>query len=186
MKLMQVREKISANNSRAERPSCELRHGSGEFLEQRRAILGLTLFSMGAMGLIALYQTGVIDHVPEPDLPHFDADRVNGSAEAYRILNTPDAVLGLASYAVTAGLTAMGGKDRAQKRPWLPLALAGKSTADLANAARLTRQEIVEQRTLCLWCLLSTAATVGAWLLSLPEAQEALRTLRRNSSGIDS
>ncbi len=86
----------------------ELREGSGEFLSRRRVIVALSLANVASMGLIALYQVGVIAHVPEPPLPGFDADRVNGSADAYAILETPDAILGLGSYAATMALAAMG------------------------------------------------------------------------------
>lgn len=157
--------------------SQELRHGSGAFLTRRRAIVGLALANMASMGLIALYQVGLIAHVPEPPLPHFDADKVNGSADAYAILQTPDAILGLGSYAATMALAAMGPADRAQTRPWIPLALAGKILFDAAQAGRLSLNELTKQQAFCLWCLLTTGATLATVPLIAPEARAALRTL---------
>lgn len=78
--------------------SRQLREGSGRSLARRRGIVGLSLVSVNAMGLIALYQTGIIEHLPEPPLAGLDADKVDASAEAYAYFSTPDAVIGLGSY----------------------------------------------------------------------------------------
>lgn len=94
------------------------------------------MVAVGAMGFITLYQTGLIKRLPEPPLPGLDAERVNGSAQAYSLLSTPDGVLELGNYAVTMGLAAMGGQDRAQEQPWIPLALAAKVAFDLLQAIR--------------------------------------------------
>jgi hypothetical protein len=68
---------------KAEALSRELRLGSGRFLTQRRGIVGLSLLAAGSMGLITLYQMGIIRHLPEPPLPMLNADKVDASAEAY-------------------------------------------------------------------------------------------------------
>jgi len=155
----------------------ELREGSGEFLTRRRAIVALSLANVASLGLIALYQVGIIAHVPEPTLPRFDADKVNGSADAYAILEMPDAILGLGSYAVTMALAAMGPADRAQSRPWVPLALAAKVLFDTAQAGRLAVNELTKQQAFCLWCLLTAGATLATVPLAVPEARAALRAL---------
>ena len=114
------------DDGRAAELSRELRCGVDGFLAQRRAIVGLSLAAIGVMGLISLYQVGVVRHLPNPPLPGLDSDRVDASPEAYKRLATPDAVLGLGSFAMTMGLAEMGGKDRARRQPWIPLALGGK------------------------------------------------------------
>src|SRR5919197_3271993 len=88
--------------------SRELRTGSGRHLWGRRRVLALSLVASASMGLIALYQMGLLKHLPEPPLPRLDADKVDASPEAYRNLATPDAVLGFLSYAVTMTLAAAG------------------------------------------------------------------------------
>lgn len=118
--------------------SQQLRADSGSFLGLRRGIVGLAMMASGAMGLITLYQMVIIKHLPEPPLPGLDADRVDASAEAYSRFSTPDGVLGPGNYAVTMGLAAMGGKDRAQQQPWLPLLLAAKVVFDTSQAIRWT------------------------------------------------
>ena len=154
-----------------------LRQGSGAFLAGRRAAAGASLAAMGSLGLIALYQLGLIGHLPDPPLPGFDADMVHGSPEAYALLAAPDALLGLCSYAATALLAGMGGPDRATAQSWLPLALAAKVAFDLIQGARLTREELTEQRALSAWSLLVTGASGATALLILPEARAALYAL---------
>lgn len=144
----------------------------------RRTQMGASLVAMGSLAVVALYQMGLIKHLPDPPLPGFDADTVHSSAEAYALLAVPDAVLGLTSYAVTATLAAMGDADRTTGRPWIPLALAGKAAFDLVQAGRLTLAEVTEQRALSAWSLLVAAATALTALLATPEAHAALRALR--------
>ncbi|WP_156912210.1 hypothetical protein [Citrifermentans bremense] len=73
------------------RISTQLRYNKSRSLSRRRGIVGLSLLAAGSMGLIALYQAGIIRHIPEPPLPRFDADKVVASEEAYAVLHTPDA-----------------------------------------------------------------------------------------------
>lgn len=74
---------------------------------------------------------------------------VDASAEAYGILQTPDAVLGLGSHALTAVLTAAGGEDRARAQPWVPLALAAKVVVDAAAGDKLTVDQWTRHRAFC-------------------------------------
>ncbi|MDQ3198260.1 MAG: vitamin K epoxide reductase family protein [Verrucomicrobiota bacterium] len=155
--------------------SKELRTGSGDFLEERRGVIALSLTAIGCMGLIALYQTGIIRRLPDLPLPLMDADKVDASDEAYSHLQMGDAIIGLGSYAVTMGLAAMGPKDRAQKQPWIPLALAAKATTDAAQAARLSYNQWAKHKAFCVWCLIAAAATFATVPLVMGEAAEAVR-----------
>ncbi len=163
----------------AKQLSAQLRHDSGNFLEERRGVIALSLTAIGCMGLIALYQTGLIRSLPDLPLPMMDADKVDASEEAYAMLETPDAVIGLGSYAVTMGLAAMGGKDRVQSQPWIPLALAGKATADAFQAAKLTYDQWAKHKAFCVWCLVAAAATFATVPLVMGEAAAAARQLAR-------
>lgn len=155
--------------------SRQLRRGRGTFLTLRRAVVGLSLIAEGALAIISLYQMGLIKHVPEPPLPHFEADKINASPDAYRRLDMPDGILGMGSYAVTMALAAAGGQDRVQTTPWLPLALAGKVGFDTAIAVQLTLDQARKQHAFCLWCLLISAATFAMAPLVVPEAWAAFR-----------
>ncbi len=157
--------------------SAQLRNDSGSFLEERRGVVALSLTAIGCMGLIALYQMGVIRRLPDPPLPWMDADKVDASDEAYEKLSMPDAFLGLGSYATTMGLAAMGGKDRAVEQPWIPLALAAKASVDALQAAKLSYDQWAKHKAFCLWCLIAAAATFATVPLVIGEAAEAVRPL---------
>jgi uncharacterized membrane protein len=163
---------------RPEELSRQLREGTGGFLDQRRKIASLALAAAGSMGLISLYQTGVIKSLPDPPLPYFDSEKVNAGAEAYSKLSMPDAPIGLGSYAATLGLAAMGGENRASGKPWIPLTLAVKTVLDAAQAGKLTVDQWKEHRAFCVWCLIAAGCTFATVPLAIPEAWEALRKIR--------
>jgi hypothetical protein len=159
----------------AEQLSLELRHTEGDrHLDARRRIVGLSLTAAGCMGLIGLYQLGIIKHIPEPPLPGMDADTVDASAEAYEKLRVGDAFLGFVSYGVTMLLAAAGGRHRWREQRWLPLALAGKGALDAAQAAKLTVEQWTKHRAFCFWCLTAATATFITLPLTLREARAAI------------
>ena len=155
----------------------QLRRGDSDDLRRRRGIVGLSLVAVGAMGMISLYQMGIIKHLPEPPLPRLNADGVDASPEAYSRFATPDGVLGIGSYAMTMGFAAMGGADRARTQPWIPLALAAKVAFDTSQAVRLTVDQATKQKAFCFWCLLSAASTFATMPLIVPETRAAIRQL---------
>ncbi len=171
-------ELLMKSPGQARELSCELREESGADLERRRKIVGLSMISIGCMGLISLYQMGMIRHLPEPPLPLLDADKVDAAPDAYRTLSAPDASLGLASYAVTLALASMEGPDRARTHPWLPLLMTGKIVADTLQAGKLTVDQWTKHRAFCFWCLAAAGATFATLPLALGEARSAVRHLR--------
>lgn len=158
--------------------SDDLRRRDGPHLRMRRRQSALMLSAAGAMGVVALYQTGIVRHLPDPPLAAFDSDKVDASGEAYETLKTPDATLALASYGVTLALIGMGRADRAEVSPAVPLAACAKLTADAAGAAWLTAEQLTKHRALCFYCLVASAASWAALPLALPEARAAWRSLR--------
>jgi uncharacterized membrane protein len=158
--------------------SRQWRHGSSPILARRRAIAGLALSATGSMGLIALYQLGVIRRLPEPPLPFFDAEKIVSSPSAYETFSLPDGLLGLGSYAVTAALAALGDEQRATRTPWIPLALAGKLAFDLVQAVRSVMKQWQGGHGFCSWCLLAAATSFAAAPLAIPETRAALKQLR--------
>ncbi len=165
-----------------EQLSDELRNGTNEYLGKRRGVVGLSLIAVGSMGLIALYQIGIIKHLPEPPFPGLDADKVDASPEAYARFHMPDGYLGLGSYAMTMSLAAMGGQDRARTQPWIPLALAAKVAFDTYQAGRLTVDQATKEKAFCSWCLLSALSTFATVPLVIPEARAAIRQLTGKSA----
>lgn len=167
-----------STSKQAERVSDDLRRRITPNLRRRRRQTALMLGAAGAMGVIVLYQTGIVRHLPDPPLPGVDSDKVDASGEAYETLKTPDAALALASYGVTLALIGMGGADRARQQPLVPLLAAAKVAGDGAGAAWLTAEQLTKHRALCFYCLAASAATWAALPAALPEAREAWRTLR--------
>ena len=167
-----------SSSPEAERVSEDLRRRTSPLLRRRRAQTALMVGATAAMGLISLYQTGILRHLPDPPLPGFDSDRVDASGEAYETLKTPDATLGVASYGTTLALIGMGAADRAGTHPWIPLLAAAKLGYDGAGAAWLTAEQISRHRALCFYCLAASVATWGALAQAVPEARAALHSLR--------
>ena len=165
----------------AEAVSDALRRQTDPFLDRRRRIAGLTLGAMGSLGMVAAYQFGLIRHLPEPPLPGLDADRVDGSGEAYQLFKTPDAAVGLASYAATLVLVGMGDARRSSTRRWLPLAMLAKVAGDAAFGLFLTVEQGSKHRRFCSWCLLAATVSLATVPQALPEAAAALRPRRRRA-----
>jgi hypothetical protein len=162
----------------AEAVSEALRRGDSPFLRRRRRVAGLSLVATGSLGVVAAYQMGLLRRVPEPPLRFLDADRVDAAGEAYQLLKTPDASLGLASAAVTLALAGMGAARRAEQQPIIPLALAAKVVLDAAYAVFLSLEQATKHRRFCSWCLLAAATNVATVPQVLPEAAAAWRSLR--------
>jgi hypothetical protein len=156
----------------------ELRAGTGNFLGHRRVAASLTLVGMASLAVISLYQIGILKRLPEPSISGLDAGKVNGSEEAYGILNTPDAVLGLGSYAATLGLITMGGPNRARLQPWIPLALAAKAGLDSFQAGALTGKSWLKFRAFSLYSLVTALSTFLVLPIVLPEARAAWKKIK--------
>ena len=166
----------------AERVSAELRTGGGEALRRRRRVAAMALSAIGSMGAVSAYQFGLVRHLPEPPLGIFDADAVDASGEAYQYLKTPDAALGLASYAVTLALAGMGSRRRWEQRPWIPIALAAKVGLDAVSGLFLTVEQGSRHRRFCSWCLLASGLSVAMVPQVVPEARAAWRQIRGHRS----
>ncbi len=156
--------------------SQELRTAQTPDMTRRRWIIGLSLFNAGVGALVGAYQTGIVKHLPDPPGP-FDADRVDASDYGYKRLNTPDGMLMLTTFGVTAVLASAGGKDRAKETPWVPIALAAKTVYDVATAVKLAQEEWQTNRALCAYCQAASVLSVGVAALALPEAIRAARQL---------
>jgi uncharacterized membrane protein len=165
--------------------SAQLRSDRSPSLTRRRAVVSLSLLAEAALGVISLYQMGIVRHVPEPPRLGFNGDHVNSSPDAYRWLGMPDGVLGIGSHALTLALAAAGGSNRSRDKPWLPLALLGKVTLDTLVAIQLTWHQATRDRAFCLWCLLTSACSLASLPLAIPEARTALGQIRRRNADTD-
>jgi hypothetical protein len=157
--------------------SRQLRTAHTPDLSRRRRIIGLSMVGAAAGAIVTLYQTGIVKHLPDPPLSIFDSDKVDASTYAYKRGNAPDAPAMLVTYGLTAWLASAGGKDRAQRHPWLPVALAAKTIFDAGSALKLAQEEWSTNQKLCAYCQAATVASVASVALALPEAAKGLRRL---------
>ena len=162
----------------AEAVSDALRRGAGEHLDRRRRMAALQTGAAATLGVVGLYQFGLLKSVPEPPLPGLDADRVDASGEAYEMLRTPDSALGILSAGVSLVLAGMGGAKRYEEQPWIPLALLAKSLVDAAGGLYLTAEQLTKHKRVCSWCTASAVLLVATVPTALPEARAAWRSLR--------
>jgi uncharacterized membrane protein len=162
----------------AEAVSDALRRGESPYLQARRRIAGLQLGTALTLGVVALYQFGLLRSVPEPSLRGLDADRVDASGEAYAMLSTPDSTIGIASAGVSLILAGMGGPDRHQQQPWIPLLLLAKSVADAAGGTYLFAEQVTKHKRICSWCTASAGLLLATVPTAVPEARAAWRAWR--------
>lgn len=163
--------------------SHELRLGESDDLTRRRWIVGLSVLGSALGGVVGMYQTGIIRRLPDPPLDVFDSNKVDASDYAYSRLGTPDGLLMIGTYAVTAALAGAGGKDRARDQPWLPVATAAKALYDAYVTLKLAREEWAENKALCAYCQVATVASLASAALALPEAAKAVDTLIADQAG---
>lgn len=161
--------------------SHELRKEVTADLTRRRWIIGLSLVGSAMAKIVTLYQTGIIQHLPDPPLSIFDSSRVDASEYAYKRMRSPDGPAMLVSYVITAWLAAAGGKNRAQQNPAIPIAMGLKILSDVAVAVELGREEWNENKALCAYCQTATLASLASAALAMPEVLSAIRRLRNGS-----
>ncbi len=161
------------------RLSDELRNASSPDLRRRRWVVGLSLLGSAIGQIVALYQVGIVKRLPDPPGRLFDSTRVNASTYAYKRLQMPDAVLMIGTYAATAALAAAGGKDRAARTPWLPVALAAKTLFDVGTNLKLAREEWQVNGALCAYCQTASALSLASAALAVPEGVRGAGALLR-------
>jgi len=157
--------------------SHELREGQDDDLRRRRWIIGLSLLGTLMGQIVSMYQTGLIRHLPDPPLDVFDSDKVDASTYAYKRFATPDALMMITNYSVTAWLAGAGGQGRVDRQPLLPVLMGAKIVGDTLTAVQLGREEWQENRKLCAYCQLATAASLASVVLAWPEASRGLKKL---------
>ncbi len=155
----------------------ELQQGEGDDLGRRRAVIGLSLVGMVALGAVSLLQTGIIKHLPDPPVGNFDSDKVNSSDTAYGF-GVPDGTVALASLAANIPLAAFGGANRAQQEPLVPIVAAGKALAEAIVAGWYFYQMPTKQKAWCGYCIVGALCNFGIAALTLPEAKKAIRSWR--------
>src|SRR4051794_35980438 len=93
----------------------ELRNNDSESMNERRKIIWLSALGLVDFSIISLYQTGVIEKLPDLPFEIFDSNKVNASKEAYQF-GVPDGPISATVYAATMVLAAAGGSEQSCRK----------------------------------------------------------------------
>ncbi len=104
---------------------------------------------------VALYQTGIIDRLPDPPFRVFNSQKITAS-EAAHPFGIPDSLLGLASFGTTLALILLARRYPAAKK-----LLGAKLTLDVSAAAFNASRQIISFGELCSWCTGTALAAAG-------------------------
>ena len=154
----------------------QIQNSDSREMKYRRAIIGVSLLGIGAMGIVSLLQTGIVKHLPDPPVkkPNFDSDKVNSSEEAYSY-GMPDAPLTIAAHATTLAIAAVGPPDRYKNRPWLPLVASAVALPQAAIAAKYLFYQMPKvDKAWCPYCVVDALMHFATVALTIPEALRAL------------
>lgn len=131
---------------------------------RRVPVIGLALIGCAVASYLAAAQLGIVGRVWDPIFGPASSHAVLFSSIS-QMLPVPDAALGAVTYALEAGLAAVGGTDRWRRDPWLVLAMGGLlALLALASVALVLIQPLVVHAG-CTLCLASAAISfANAWL----------------------
>ncbi|MGI4828783.1 MAG: vitamin K epoxide reductase family protein [Janthinobacterium lividum] len=109
--------------------------------------------ALATLVAVALFQSELIDSLPDPPGEIFDSERITLSKMAHPA-GVPDSYLGLASYGTTFTLLLL-----AEEYPWAERVLGFKLMADAGAAGFNAVRQVVRFQKLCSWCTGTALAT---------------------------
>jgi uncharacterized membrane protein len=159
----------------------DLRDTNAPGILLRRALIGTSLIGIATMGIVTLFQSGAIKHLPDPPIKGFDSDKVNSSDTAFG-WGMPDAPLSIVSHAVNIALAVFGRGDRAETQPWAPLlATAAAAPSAVVSAKYVFYQMPVKEKGWCPYCIVDGLSHIAAFGFTLWESSKAVVRLRGKS-----
>jgi uncharacterized membrane protein len=141
-------------------------------LRRRRAIAVVASLGLADALAIALFQVGVVRHLPDP--PGFDSDGVTGSPSAYPG-GIPDGALAALQLSTVLVLSAAPGALGRRPRRIAGVLLGLAAGAGGAAATLNLWKMVVREGRLCAWCLPLALANGALVALAVPDAVRALR-----------
>ncbi len=109
--------------------------------------------ALATLAVVALFQSGAIDSLPDPPGEIFDSERITLSKMAHPA-GISDSYLGLASYGTTLTLLLL-----AEKCGWARRVLGAKLVMDAGAAGFNAVRQVVKFGKLCSWCTATALAT---------------------------
>jgi uncharacterized membrane protein len=156
----------------------ELRNNDSEIMDKRRAIIWLSALGLVDFSVISLYQTGVIEKLPDLPFKIFDSNKVNASKEAYQF-GVPDGPVSAAVYATTIVLAAAGGSEQSGRKPMLDTLLGATIAGNTAGAIYYLYDMIFKQKKICLYCLTGAAINIASAVIVAPLVKRSITQLFR-------
>lgn len=120
---------------------------------EKTVALAACVTAIGTLVAVALFQSGMLDRLPDPPGKIFDSERITLSKMAHP-MGIPDSYLGLASYGTSLGLLLLADKNR-----WARRALGFKLMGDAGAASFNAVRQVVQFGKLCSWCTGTVLAT---------------------------
>jgi uncharacterized membrane protein len=143
----------------------------------RLAIVLASLIGTACMAITTLFQSGVVRHLPDPAIPGFDSDKVNASDLAYG-WGMPDSPLSIGAHAAAIGLATVGGADRAETQPVVPLAATLAAAPGAVTAARYLFHDMpVTEKGWCPYCMVDALMHLAVFGFTLYESKKAIERL---------
>jgi uncharacterized membrane protein len=158
----------------------DLRNGRTKDLRNRRLLSVLSLIGISALSPVVLLQMGIIRHLPDPPLEGFNSDKVNLSETAYG-KGTPDGTVAITFLAANLIFAGIGGKTRAEKEPWVPIATSVKGLMGAGMAGMLFYKMGWKIKAWCGYCITAAIVNAGIFLLSLPELKRVNESYKGHS-----
>lgn len=137
-----------------------LRQDTSDNMDRRRKILALSTLGLIDFSVISMYQTGIIESLPDVNSDLFDSDYVNGSADAYQF-GVPDGVVSAFNYTTTMVLAAAAGNERSGRGKVWDYLLAGSVLTNAGGALYYLGNMIFKQKKACLYCLAGAAINLA-------------------------
>lgn len=155
-----------------------LQDGADTTLSLRRGAIAVSLLGIAAMAATTLLQMGIVKRLPDPPAANFDTKKVNSSEEAYSY-GGPDSPIAITGHGVNMVLASMGGRDRAERQPWVPVLAVVIASAQASTAAKYLFHTMPKvDKACCPYCIVDALTHFATVALTLPEAFKAVRRLR--------
>lgn len=120
-------------------------------------LLGACCTAVAALVPVAMHQTGLLKHLPDPPWKVFNSERIVSSKAAHPF-GIPDALLGLGSFGITLALILFSKRSPVAKR-----LLGAKLVADASAGTFNVVRQVVSFGQLCSCC---TGAAISAGVMA--------------------
>lgn len=142
-------------------------------LRNEALMLGCCVTTIATLIPVALFQTGVLDSLPDPPSRVFDSNWITQSRVAHPF-GIPDSLLGLASFGTTLTLILIARKSSTAKE-----LLGAKLALDASAAAFNATRQIVHFGRLCSWC---TGTALAAGVMAFAGREHIMQAFERAKS----